>query len=171
MLSLGTGQAPGKSFGPKLTSIIDALSKLATDTQKKANSFRAEHQSMVTQQRLFRFDVTHGLADVGLEEYKALNVIADATQHYLDSQEIAEERRRCAVSLYNILNPVQPDTTRFSASPDGDRQSSQGTRSIMPPPAQQEQCTFEHGPDYHISGRQASTATMRQGTCRYFPTE
>ncbi len=163
LLSLGTGQAPGKSFGQKLPSIIDALQRLVTDTQEKANRFRTEHQGMVSQQRLFRFDVTHGLADVGLEEYKSVGVISDATQHYLDSQEIADERRKCVTSLCEVLNAAQAASTTSNPPRLDTSQPSQTLRSIMPPPAQSEQSAPRHSPEGQIPDRQTSANTMQNG--------
>ena len=138
LLSLGTGQAPGKNFGQTLSQIISSLQRLVSDTQEKANRFRTEHQSMVLQQRLFRFDVTHGLAEVGLEEYKSVDVISDATQHYLDSQEISDERMKCVTSLCGSLNAVRPASSTSDPPRLEIGEPSQSLPSIMLPPPQSE---------------------------------
>lgn len=163
LLSLGTGQAAGKGFGQNLHSIIDALQRLVTDTQEKANRFLTEHQDMMSQQRLFRFDVTHGLETVGLEEYKSVNFISDATQHYLDSQEIADKRRKCVTNLIKALNVMQATSTTSSSPSLNISQPSQTFRSIMPPPAQSEQSTSRHSSEGQVPDRQTSANTMQHG--------
>ena len=54
---------------------------------------------MVRKGRLYHFNVTHGLTDVGLEEYRAVNKIAAVTNNYLDDPDIAEMVQACVDKL------------------------------------------------------------------------
>ncbi|MGK2896124.1 MAG: patatin-like phospholipase family protein, partial [Candidatus Saccharimonadales bacterium] len=70
MTSIGTGSAPGKAFQGNLKAIIESMTKILTQTERTANDFHQSHPEMVNNKSLFRFNVFHGLADIGLEEYK-----------------------------------------------------------------------------------------------------
>ncbi|KFY38174.1 hypothetical protein V495_06714 [Pseudogymnoascus sp. VKM F-4514 (FW-929)] len=132
ILSLGTGQAPGQKFGQHLAGIVSGLQSLATDTQNKANMFRAANPEMISEQRLFRFDVTHGLAEVGLEEYKSVDKISDATDHYLDQEDITQQRRQFAESYWRLLYAEETIPENFHTRQNEATKSSLTVRSIMP---------------------------------------
>jgi hypothetical protein len=80
------------------------MKNIITQSERTANDFFHAHSHMVNQGRLFRFNVYHGLADVGLEEYKETARIADATQTYLEQGETGMKFRDCV----NQLVDVQP---------------------------------------------------------------
>jgi hypothetical protein len=84
VVSIGTGSAPGGPFRGNLKKIIDSMKEIVTGTEKTHNDFFRAHEAMVDQNRLYRFNVFHGLADVGLEEWKEKEKIANATQTYLE---------------------------------------------------------------------------------------
>lgn len=79
LISIGTGSAPGGKFGKGLLGIVEAMQKIVTETEKTANKFYHLQDSMVAKNLYFRFNVTHGLAGVGLAEYQAIKEVADAT--------------------------------------------------------------------------------------------
>ena len=70
ILSVGTGSAPGPVFEGNLKDIVQAMKSIVTQTEKTAEDFFSDHQDMLKRNLLFRFNVFHGLADVGLEEHK-----------------------------------------------------------------------------------------------------
>ena len=95
LVSIGTGCAPGRPFGGNIVKIAERLKEIATDAERKANDFYESHLSMVKHNLLFRFNVLHGLEDVGLEEFKEIRTIADATESYLDNGEIKTKLTSC----------------------------------------------------------------------------
>lgn len=99
LISIGTGSAPGKPFKGALHTIVERMKEIVTQTERTANDFRIAHPEMINDNRLFRFNVTHGMADIGLEEYNEIGLIADATQHYLDNGETATMRATCVKML------------------------------------------------------------------------
>lgn len=54
---------------------------------------------MAREGRPYRFNVTHGLTDVGLEEYRAVNKIAAVTDNYIDDPDMAEMVQACVDKL------------------------------------------------------------------------
>jgi predicted acylesterase/phospholipase RssA len=99
MVSIGTGSAPGGAFRGNLKKIINAMKEIATETEKTHNNFFRAHKAMVDQNRLYRFNVFHGLADVGLEESKEREKIANTTQTYLEKEETQRLTNSCIKQL------------------------------------------------------------------------
>lgn len=60
---------------------------------------------MTENRLLFRFNVVHGLAQIGLEEHKETGAIADATQTYLDDPKVGDEMSLCARQLSGVGVP------------------------------------------------------------------
>jgi hypothetical protein len=83
-LSIGCGKAKipvvDKSVYGFLT---ETLVDIATETDKTAESFEAEHEQLFQADRCFRFNVERGLDDVGLEEHKHIQKVVNATEEYL----------------------------------------------------------------------------------------
>jgi hypothetical protein len=105
LLSIGTGHPGLKAFGHNLVSIGQSLRDLVTETTMTANSFAGENAAILNRQ-YFRFDVSHGLEKVGLEEHKKLGDIEAATVHYLDGPELTRCVTECVESLKGtVLNP------------------------------------------------------------------
>jgi len=94
-VSIGTGSAPGGTFEGNLKNIVDALKDIVTQTERTAEDFAHGHSDIVRRNSYFRFQVFHGLADVGLEEYQLKGQIADAAQGYLDLAETKTKSRLC----------------------------------------------------------------------------
>jgi predicted acylesterase/phospholipase RssA len=95
IISVGTGSAPGRRFQGNIKNIVEAMKSIVTQTERTANDFFLAHQGMVSDKRLFRFNVYHGLADVGLEEWKEKARIADSTQTYLMNGETRVKVKQC----------------------------------------------------------------------------
>ena len=99
IISIGTGSAPGGSALGNLASLAQRLKDIVTDSEQTAQDFEAENDSMMSNNRLFRFNVYHGLADVGLEEFKAVNQIAAHTNSYLNHPSVMRSVTTCVESL------------------------------------------------------------------------
>jgi hypothetical protein len=105
MVSIGTGSAPGGAFRGNLKKIIDAMKEIVTETEKTDNNFFRAHKAMVVKNRLYRFNVFHGLTDVGLEEWKEKEKIANATQTYLERGDIQRLANLCIEQLCKPGSP------------------------------------------------------------------
>lgn len=106
MVSIGTGSAPGGAFKGNLMKIVDAMKKIVTQTERTNEDFYLAHQAMLYQNRLYRFNVDHGLADVGLDEAKEKQKIASTTQTYLEKAETRGRAKLCVEQLYKPGSPV-----------------------------------------------------------------
>jgi hypothetical protein len=102
LISIGTRSAPGKTFKGNLKAIIESMKKILTQTERTANDFHQSHIDMAKQNLLFRFNVTHGLADIGLEEYREIGAMADATQTYMENGETGEKLNTCIGKLSGL---------------------------------------------------------------------
>lgn len=104
ILSIGTGSAPGMPLKGNLKNIVDGMKKIVTETERTANNFYRSHSELVVRDLLFRFNVAHGLSTIGLQEYKEISAIADATQAYLDQGETCRNLLACISKLSAILS-------------------------------------------------------------------
>ena len=72
---------------------------MVTDSEKTNRVFRLENNEMVRNGRLYRFNVTLGLANIGLEEHQAINAIATYTDNYLDDPDVFDMVQSCVDNL------------------------------------------------------------------------
>ncbi|KAI9660360.1 MAG: hypothetical protein M1821_009710 [Bathelium mastoideum] len=84
LVSIGTGVPSPEPFGESLKQVYNTLKRTATETENTAGQFVRDHGELVRQDGYYRFNVTHGLGDVGLEEADRAGVIAAATARYGD---------------------------------------------------------------------------------------
>jgi len=105
-VSIGTGSAPKGKFKGSLLTIVEQLQKLVIETENTNQNFRTTHPEILNQNRFFRFQVFHSLDKVGLEEYKEISTIVDATQTYLDLDDV----QRNVASLLASFERVAPET-------------------------------------------------------------
>lgn len=103
-VSIGTGSAPGSSLDGGLKTIIDAMKEIVTQTEQTSENFANEHFDILQRNAFFRFQVFHGLAEVGLEEYRLISQIASATETYQGLNDTINKVRACVQSL------VRPET-------------------------------------------------------------
>jgi hypothetical protein len=99
IISIGTGAAPGPDVSGSLKEIVEALGKMATETEITNEAFRESHRDMIEQNRLFRFNVQRGLADIGLEEYKHTDAIQAHTNTYLNAWDTKRDMEACVLAL------------------------------------------------------------------------
>lgn len=98
LVSIGTGNAAGKSLDGGAYSLLRTLPKLVTQTENTADQFYDSHQDMVDRDQYFRFTVD-GLGVVGLGDYKMVNAIESETLHYLRQGPIGRRLKKCMESL------------------------------------------------------------------------
>ena len=99
ILSIGTGAAPGQDVTSNLFSLAERLKEIVTDSEQTNKDFRMENNDMIRGGRLYRFNVLHGLADVGLEEHQSINKIATYTDRYLDDPDVFDMVQACVNNL------------------------------------------------------------------------
>lgn len=102
MVSIGTGSAPGSAFQGNIKNIVLAMKDIVTQTERTADDFFRALRNMVDQGCLYRFNVYHGLAEVGLDEHKEQSMIASATQVYLEQGETGAKVQACVGELTKI---------------------------------------------------------------------
>ncbi|CAN9472976.1 unnamed protein product [Alternaria alternata] len=107
-VSIGTGN-PGKA--PIEEKVWNFLSKtlvdLVTETEKTANEFASRWKGHLPAKRYFRFNVQHGLKDIGLAEYQKEGAMEAATVEYLEEAEQYFRVQDCARNLKQKQNRTE----------------------------------------------------------------
>ena len=100
IVSIGTGVLVPRDVGRTLKPLFECLKDMATDTEKVAREFKEEmkYKYGVDQKVYFRFNVQHGLEQIGLEEWKEMDRTKVATQDYL--KECWSKVEACASQLH-----------------------------------------------------------------------
>ncbi|KAF8532821.1 phospholipase, patatin family protein [Trichophaea hybrida] len=75
LISIGTGSAPGRPFQGHIATHVEAMKRIVTQSEHTAKDFYYSYKSMVDRSLYFRFNVTQGLAEVGLEEWRETGTI------------------------------------------------------------------------------------------------
>lgn len=75
------------------------MKEIVTQTERTSDDFYLVHPDIVQRNSFFRFNVFHGLAEIGLGEYKEIAKMADAIQHYLNGPEIHSKVILCIEQL------------------------------------------------------------------------
>ncbi|CAH0035152.1 unnamed protein product [Clonostachys rhizophaga] len=102
LISIGTGSAPGKAIDSSLLNLVNQLVHIATETEKTAREFLLDHEDMVKADRLFRFNVYHGLGDIGLDESKEIEQISARTRTYLRDPEVTRKAIACVSAMREL---------------------------------------------------------------------
>ncbi|RKK66720.1 hypothetical protein BFJ69_g15140, partial [Fusarium oxysporum] len=99
LVSIGTGVPALRPVRDDVLGIGATLTSLATETEKTAEQFRRDKSGLDDEGRYYRFNVSHGLEDIGLEESKKQREIAAATGRYVASQDVFRQMKACASGL------------------------------------------------------------------------
>ena len=99
LVSIGTGVPTLKPFRDDIFHIGETLLAISTETEQTAERFRRDKSYLDSSGRYYRFNVAHGLEDIGLEESKKRKEIAAATRRYVTSQEVFKQMQACAGNL------------------------------------------------------------------------
>ncbi|MCJ1458938.1 hypothetical protein MMC28_009314 [Mycoblastus sanguinarius] len=83
IVSIGIGEPTLSGFGKKFWEIAKTLKEIATETERTADAFQNRHFGLVQANRYYRFNVKHGLDNVGLEEWAQRDKIVAVKRHYL----------------------------------------------------------------------------------------
>ena len=100
IVSIGTGMLKVKDVGNNYKGLFESLAEIATDTEKVAREFEEEvkYRHGDEQPIYFRFNVQHGLEDIGLEEWHEMGRTYGVTRKYLKRQWTQVER--CVSQLH-----------------------------------------------------------------------
>ncbi|ORY18197.1 acyl transferase/acyl hydrolase/lysophospholipase [Clohesyomyces aquaticus] len=96
LVSIGTGVPSLKPFKDNLLSIGHSLLSIATETEKTAEQFSRDKSRLDDMRRYYRFNVSRGLEDIGLEDSKRKSAIIAATDRYIESQAVFKQIKACA---------------------------------------------------------------------------
>jgi predicted acylesterase/phospholipase RssA len=99
LISIGTGSAPSPALEGNIVSVVQALKNIVVQTETTADDFFSDHGHMANNDQLFRFNVYHGLAEIGLEEYRERRKVADATHSYLATGETRQRWKKCVQKI------------------------------------------------------------------------
>ena len=88
VVSIGTGTSSPEPFGESFGEAYKTIRAVATETESTASQFVRDHDNLVKSNGYFRFNVIHGLEEVGLEEAEKAGVIAAATARYGDDPNV-----------------------------------------------------------------------------------
>jgi hypothetical protein len=102
LVSIGTGVPSLKFFRDDVLHIGETLIAIATETVQTAERFRQDKSYLDSSNQYFRFNVTRGLEDVGLENSEKKKEIAAATRRYIGSQEVYKQMQACAGNLADL---------------------------------------------------------------------
>jgi hypothetical protein len=101
IVSIGTGKGTPKDITGDLKHLVKALIHILTESENRNNRFYASHRQWVAENRLFRFNVTSGLGDIGLEEHLAIGRIVELTALYFKEAGVRQALTVCAKALKN----------------------------------------------------------------------
>ena len=84
LVSIGTGNPGNVQAGDRLSDVLKTLKAIASATEDVEKDFRFRwEEELVNTNKYFRFNVTHGLEEVGIEEHAERSIIAACTAKYL----------------------------------------------------------------------------------------
>ncbi|KAI9672992.1 MAG: hypothetical protein M1817_003156 [Caeruleum heppii] len=100
IVSIGTGMPASRDLGASFPSLVKSLKEIATDTETVAREFKHEMKSKYQSEQnvYFRFNVPHGLENVGLEEWKEMGRIQTATTDYVSDE--SSQIAACTLRLH-----------------------------------------------------------------------
>jgi hypothetical protein len=99
MVSIGTGISKNSAYSQSPRKMLTSLIEIATETEETAERFDRSKRHLSRQRRYFRFNVPHGLDDVGLSDWERKDQISAATDRYLEYQRVDDDIKWCATRL------------------------------------------------------------------------
>ncbi len=93
------GRSQSEARARRYARDLATLKDLATETEKTARQFHRDKSSLDDEGRYYRFNVDHGLEEIGLEESKRTNEIVAATRRYMEAQTVFKQIKACANNL------------------------------------------------------------------------
>lgn len=151
VVSIGAGVLPLTPFKDDVYSIHKTLIAMATRTEEKSNEFRRSKPLLDDTGRYYRFNVTRGLGDIGLEETERIDEIAAATRDYIHLPEVLNRMQNCAGNLagrkhcgkYKTVFTLEvPKVNKFVDRPE---EMTRLERTLLPGSTQRQKISVLHG--------------------------
>ncbi|KAJ4295580.1 hypothetical protein N0V90_007593 [Kalmusia sp. IMI 367209] len=99
-ISIGTGHPGIRSVSDRgLRHLVETLKKEATETENTNNIFLGQWREHLDNGRCFRFNVDHGLEDVGLAEWEQGDLLKSSTATYLKGRNTIGLVKSCVANL------------------------------------------------------------------------
>lgn len=99
-VSIGTGHPGNKSINDRVDKfLMQTLRDIATETETTARKSENKWAQQMENETYFRFNVDHGLDDVGLEEYAKEGTIESVTDSHLKIRRIQIDLDNCTKAL------------------------------------------------------------------------
>ncbi|KAF2621738.1 hypothetical protein BU25DRAFT_353804, partial [Macroventuria anomochaeta] len=99
-ISIGTEHPGNKAVHDKATDfILGTLKDMATETEVTARKSEHKWRQQFASNVYFRFNVEHGLDEMGLEEYKKVGILDATTDAYLKTWTVQAMMDRCTKAL------------------------------------------------------------------------
>ena len=101
LLSIGTGVPSIESFKVGLLNmdLLNSLVRISSETEDTAESFQRAHSDLDDNGQYFRFNVSHGLEKVAMEDSSQKDEIMAMTDRYVQSQDIFKRIKQCCKAL------------------------------------------------------------------------
>ena len=108
IISVGTGIPSVESFktGFFNQELLDTLVRISTDTQQTAEAFQRTHSELDDSGQYFRFNVSKGLEQIGMEDSFKKNEIMAMTDRYIQSQDVFNKMKTCCRRLAQREGPL-----------------------------------------------------------------
>ena len=115
VISIGTGLQKGSSpkrikWLPNFLHVVKSLVPMATETERVHQDSYRRYDNGHTE--YFRFD-THGVSDIGLEEWRKEELITIGTNKYMKQPSQIEKVKNCTECLVNLS--AEPKTLEYPA--------------------------------------------------------
>ena len=111
ILSIGTGLGAVVKIGDSRLSILEALKKMASSSNKVADRLNTRFRNNAI---YFRFNVQKGLEDITLSDWKQRSTISAHTSNYLEDE--SERIKLCAAMLGRATRGAPDDSAVVSHS-------------------------------------------------------
>ncbi|USP81106.1 hypothetical protein yc1106_08380 [Curvularia clavata] len=100
LISIGTGRPALEDFGKKATDVAKSIVRIASDTQRTADTFYESNLELAKRDGYFRFNPTD-IAAVLLDEASKKDVIASRTETYGNDPDVKRMIERCVIASGN----------------------------------------------------------------------
>ncbi len=109
-VSIGTGNPGIQPLSDSAWKMLsERIVKIATQTERTAQTFEAAHRGLSNQKRYFRFNVEQGLQAVRLDEYQQEGMINAATDDYLTLMSQKVRLQSCVARLMGKTGTASVD--------------------------------------------------------------
>lgn len=100
LVSIGTGRPALEDFGTKVTDVAKSIVRIASETQRTADTFYETHLELAKRDGYFRFNPTD-IAVVLLDEASKKDIISSRTETYGNDPEVKRMVERCMIAAGN----------------------------------------------------------------------